>query len=152
MIDFEKAQKYCTQVESVDSEIYTKLLKLYLRVGVGKKSNSGSSSSYFKASSMAVSPTQSQASDDMLSNMKEVVLLLTTFPTKFDLREVLNLIPKITTLDELDVFLLRSYKAIVSRQRWNSVSANIRKAEDTRLAAKLVDLESRFVVVDDNRM
>ncbi|TIA88198.1 hypothetical protein E3P99_02716 [Wallemia hederae] len=155
--DFEKAVTYCRRMEHVDREIYTKLLKLYLRTdeSKGRRTNS-QASSYFRGSSVAVSPTHSQSQDDELSianvNMNEALMLLNSHPTKFDLKEVLNMIPGVTCLNELQTFLLRSYKAMISKQRWRSVTANIRKAEDTRLAAKLVDLESRFVVVDDNRI
>ncbi|TIA80264.1 hypothetical protein E3P98_02781 [Wallemia ichthyophaga] len=159
--DYDSAKKYCNHVESKDRSIYTKLLKLYLRCD-----ERTAPASYYKTSSASASvspsptPSRTPISDDTSNPlnapnalyMKEAVLLLTAFPTKFNLSEVLNLIPSITTVDELNVFLLRSYKAIVGKQRWNSVTANIRKAEDTRLAAKLVDLESRYVVVDDNRV
>ncbi|TIC02465.1 hypothetical protein E3Q17_01424 [Wallemia mellicola] len=145
--DFDSATRYCVKVEKEDKEIFSKLLKFYLK---GDKSTSpGSQSSYFKAT--AISPSYSTMSDEG-DNMNEIISLLCNFPTKFDIQQVLQSLPGDVPLQELQRFLLRNYKATSSNQRWGSVVSNIRKSENERLAMKLVDLESRYVVIDDNRI
>lgn len=145
--DFDSATRYCVKVEKEDKEIFSKLLKFYLK---GDKSTSpGSQSSYFKAT--AISPSYSTMSDEG-DNMNEIISLLCNFPTKFDIQQVLQSLPGDVPLQELQRFILRNYKATSSNQRWGSVVSNIRKSENERLAMKLVDLESRYVVIDDNRM
>lgn len=145
--DFDGATRYCIKVEKEDKEIFSKLLKLYLK---GDKSTSpGSQSSYFKPA--AISPSYSTMSDEG-DNMNEIISLLRNFPTKFDIQQVLQSLPADVPLQDLQRFLLRSYRATVSNQRWGNVVGNIRKSENERLAMKLVDLESRYVVIDDNRM
>ena len=85
-------------------------------------------------------------------NMNEIISLLCNFPTKFDIQQVLQSLPGDVPLQDLQRFLLRKYKATISNQRWGSIVSNIRESENERLAMKLVDLESRYVVIDDNRM
>ena len=146
--DFESAQRYCIKVEYKDKEIFQKLLKFYLKLDKSSTPPS-SQSSYFKP--MSPPSTQSPTTVNE-GGLNEAVILLSKFPTKFDMNQTLKMLPSITTLKDLNRFLLRSYRSVISKSKETSIVTSMNKAHNDNLAFDLINLERRNVIIDDNRM
>ena len=132
------SQRYCKRVYDSSNParqaIFLTLLKVYLRprrdLLVGKEEQQ---------------PGQTHLFGPALS-------LLATQGTRMDAEAVLNLIPPLLTIGELQVFLQKSLRKTVHSRNANKVEAKVWRARMDQVKRTLVELEGRRVKITDGRL
>lgn len=86
------------------------------------------------------------------SVFEPVLHLLATHGEKMDMKMVLDLLPPLLTVRELETFLIKSTRKQLSQQRMRKAERKVQRARMDQVERDLVHLHERRVKITDGRV
>jgi hypothetical protein len=148
--------RYCKRVYDEDSSILKKssifvtLLNVYLHPRRGDNQNNNKST----ATTTTTSPGGELANKEQQhpAQLEPALRLLSKYGSRMDANYVLEILPPLLTIQELQIFLDKSIRKSISWQNNHKVVKRVRTARMDQVDLFLVKLEGRRVKITDGRL
>jgi len=128
------------------SSIFVTLLNVYLHPRRGDSQNNN------KATATTTTTTLGEDHKQHPAQLEPALRLLSKYGSRMDANYVLEILPPLLTIQELQIFLDKSIRKSISWQNNHQVVKRIRTARMDQVDQNLVMLEGRRVKITDGRL